>query len=179
MTLWTMYQTHLKDYDLDTVAEITHCPKEQIEQLARDIWETTMPAARSPFTRAKASTTGSTPPRPTAQALLPMMLTGNIGRPGAGVHGWAGSYKAALFQGSAVTGPGFKGWVAEDPFQVTLDENAPARASTPTATRGTRSRPTGTTATARSSSKHPGRVAGSSPARPTCPRPPRRCSSPT
>src|SRR3989338_2564464 len=26
-TLWTLYQTHLKDYDLDTVAEITRAPK--------------------------------------------------------------------------------------------------------------------------------------------------------
>ena len=33
-------------------------------------------------------------------AYLPLMLTGNIGKPGAGCHGWAGNYKAALFQGS-------------------------------------------------------------------------------
>ena len=26
-TLWTLYQVHLKDYDLDTVAEITRAPK--------------------------------------------------------------------------------------------------------------------------------------------------------
>jgi hypothetical protein len=50
------------------------------------------------------------------------MLTGNIGQPGAGCHRWAGNYKAALFQGSAWTGPGFKGCVAEDPFHLTLDE---------------------------------------------------------
>ena len=49
-------------------------------------------------------------------AYLPLMLTGNIGQPGAGCHTWAGNYKAALFQGSPQTGPGFKGWVAEDPF---------------------------------------------------------------
>ena len=57
-------------------------------------------------------------------AYLPLMLTGNIGKPGAGCHAWAGNYKAALFQGSAITGPGFKGWVAEDPFNPNLDENA-------------------------------------------------------
>lgn len=50
-----------------------------------------------------------------------MMLTGNIGKPGAGAAlPWAGNYKAALFQGSPQTG-GFKGWVAEDPFHPNLD----------------------------------------------------------
>ena len=45
------------------VSEITSAPKELIERLAKDI-ATIKPAAR--FTRAKASTTGSTPPRPIA-----------------------------------------------------------------------------------------------------------------
>jgi nitrate reductase alpha subunit len=57
-------------------------------------------------------------------AYLPLLLTGNIGRPGAGCHTWAGNYKAALFQGSKETGPGFKGWVAEDPFHPNLDPSA-------------------------------------------------------
>jgi anaerobic selenocysteine-containing dehydrogenase len=57
-------------------------------------------------------------------AYLPLMLTGNIGQPGAGCHTWAGNYKAALFQGSPWTGPGFKGWVAEDPFEMNLDPKA-------------------------------------------------------
>ena len=52
------------------------------------------------------------------------MLTGNIGKPGAGSHTWAGNYKAALFQGSPWTGPGFQGWVAEDPFHPNLDPKA-------------------------------------------------------
>ncbi len=56
---------------------------------------------------------------------LPLMLTGNIGKPGAGCYTWAGNYKAALFQGSPKTGPGFKGWVAEDPFDPDLDADAP------------------------------------------------------
>src|SRR3990172_8712282 len=33
MTLWAMYTIHLKDYDLDTVHEITHSPKELIQRL--------------------------------------------------------------------------------------------------------------------------------------------------
>ena len=52
------------------------------------------------------------------------MLTGNIGRPGAGVYTWAGNYKSALFQGHPESGPGFKGWIAEDPFEPNLDEAA-------------------------------------------------------
>jgi nitrate reductase alpha subunit len=120
LTLWAMYQEHLKDYDLDSVAEITHAPKDLVLRLANDIatlnpvalhigeginhWFHATLANRAQF--------------------LPLMLTGNIGRPGAGCYTWAGNYKAALFQGSAETGPGFKGWVGEDPFEPNLDENA-------------------------------------------------------
>ena len=123
MTLWSMQLEHLQDYDLDTVSEITHAPKAMIEQLANDIatlepvaihigeginhWFHATLANRAQF--------------------LPLMLTGNIGRPGAGCYTWAGNYKAALFQASPLTGPGFKGWVAEDPFEPNLDENAPGK----------------------------------------------------
>jgi nitrate reductase alpha subunit len=120
MSLWTMYREHLQDYDLDTVAAITHAPKAMIEQLAQDIatlspvalhigeginhWFHATLANRAQF--------------------LPLMLTGNIGKPGAGCYTWAGNYKAALFQASPLTGPGFKGWVAEDPFEPELDPGA-------------------------------------------------------
>ncbi|CAG0935936.1 nitrate reductase / nitrite oxidoreductase, alpha subunit [Thermoflexales bacterium] len=123
LTLWSMYVEHLKDYDLDTVVEITHAPKELVERLANDIatikptaihigeginhWFHATLANRAQF--------------------LPLMLTGNIGTPGAGCYTWAGNYKAALFQGSPQTGPGFKGWVAEDPFEMTLDPQAPGK----------------------------------------------------
>jgi nitrate reductase alpha subunit len=120
LTLWAMYREHLAEYDLDTVAEITHAPKPLIERLANDIatldpvalhigeginhWFHATLANRAQF--------------------MPLMLTGNIGRPGAGCYTWAGNYKAALFQGSAEVGPGFKGWVAEDPFEPNLDPDA-------------------------------------------------------
>jgi nitrate reductase alpha subunit len=123
LTLWAMYREHLADYDLDTVAEITHAPKALIERLANDIatlspvalhigeginhWFHATLANRAQF--------------------LPLMLTGNIGRPGAGCYTWAGNYKAALFQASPLTGPGFKGWVAEDPFEPNLDARAPGK----------------------------------------------------
>jgi nitrate reductase alpha subunit len=123
LTLWAMYKEHLKDYDLDTVADITHAPKDLIVRLAEDIatmspvaihigeginhWFHATLANRAQF--------------------LPLMLTGDIGKPGAGCYTWAGNYKAALFQGAPSVGPGFKGWVGEDPFEPNLDESAPGK----------------------------------------------------
>jgi hypothetical protein len=119
-TLWTLYQTHLKDYDLDTVAEITRSPKELIRRLADDI-ATIKPAAihvgegvNHWFHATEAN----------RAMYLPMMLTGNIGRPGAGVSTWAGNYKSALFQETHWIGPGFNGWIYEDPFDQNLDPAA-------------------------------------------------------
>jgi nitrate reductase / nitrite oxidoreductase, alpha subunit len=123
ITLWSMYREHLEDYDLDTVAQITHAPKNLIEQLANDIatlspvaihigeginhWFHATLANRAQF--------------------LPLMLTGDIGKPGAGCYTWAGNYKAAVFQGSPQSGPGFKGWVGEDPFEPNLEPQAQGR----------------------------------------------------
>jgi nitrate reductase alpha subunit len=120
ITLWAMYEEHLQDYDLDSVADMTLAPKELIVRLAQDIatmepvaihigeginhWFHATLANRAQF--------------------LPLMLTGNIGKPGAGCYTWAGNYKAALFQGAPDVGPGFKGWIAEDPFHPTLDDTA-------------------------------------------------------
>ncbi len=119
-TLWTLYQIHLKDYDIDTVCEITHAPKNLVEQLAEDI-ATLKPVA---IHQGEGINHWFHATEMNRAAYLPLMLTGNIGKPGAGCHTWAGNYKAALFQGSPWTGPGFKGWVAEDPFEPNLDPNA-------------------------------------------------------
>ncbi len=146
MTLWSMYQEHLQDYDLDTVAEITHAPKELIEQLANDIatlepvaihigeginhWFHATLANRAQF--------------------LPLMLTGNIGKPGAGCYTWAGNYKAALFQASPLDRARVSraGW-PKTPSSRTWTRTRTARTSSPTPTPRTKSRPTGTTASAR------------------------------
>ncbi|MBI1801375.1 MAG: molybdopterin-dependent oxidoreductase, partial [Chloroflexi bacterium] len=117
ITLWAMYKEHLKDYDLNTVADITHAPKHLIERLANDI-ATIKPAAIHIGEGVNHWFHATLANR--AQ-FLPLMLTGNVGKPGAGHYTWAGNYKAALFQGSAEVGPGFKGWVAEDPFKPNLD----------------------------------------------------------
>jgi len=120
LTLWSMYKEHLQEYDLDTVADITHAPKHLIERLAEDL-ATIKPAALHIGEGINHWFHATLANR--AQ-FLPMMLTGNIGKPGAGCYTWAGNYKAALFQGSPQTGPGFKGWVAEDPFHPNLDPAA-------------------------------------------------------
>lgn len=120
MTTWVAYREHLKDYDLDTVAEISGAPKELIERLAIDL-ATIKPAAIHIGEGINHWFHATLHNRATH---LPMMLTGNIGVPGAGVYSWAGNYKAALFQASPESGPGFKGWVAEDPFDMNLDPAA-------------------------------------------------------
>ncbi|HLF18705.1 MAG TPA: molybdopterin-dependent oxidoreductase [Candidatus Omnitrophota bacterium] len=119
MTLFSLYKLHLKDYDLDSVVEITHAPKDLIVQLAEDI-ATIKPAA---LHQGEGINHWFHATQMNRAAYLPFMLTGNIGKQGAGVYAWAGNYKAAVFQGSPWTGPGFKGWVAEDPFEPTLDPN--------------------------------------------------------
>ncbi len=116
-TLWELYKIHLKDYDLDSVAEMTHAPKDSIEQLAKDFHEI-KPAAIHIGEGINHWFHATLVNR---AVYLPLMLTGNIGRPGAGNYTWAGNYKAALFQGSAWSGKGFKAWVAEDPFHPDLD----------------------------------------------------------
>jgi nitrate reductase / nitrite oxidoreductase, alpha subunit len=122
-TAWAMYQIHLKDYDLETVSEITAVPKDLMERLAKDI-ATIKPVS---IHQGEGINHWFHATEANRAAYLPIMLTGNIGKPGAGCHGWAGNYKAAVFQGSKLTGPGFKGWVGEDPFEPNLDPAAHGR----------------------------------------------------
>jgi nitrate reductase alpha subunit len=120
MPLFEMYKLHLKDYDLDAVADMTKAPKDLIRQLADD-FATIKPAA---IHSGEGIHHWFHATEVNRAMYLPLMLTGNIGQPGSGAHGWAGNYKAAVFQGSTWSGPGFKGWVAEDPFHPNLDESA-------------------------------------------------------
>jgi len=120
LTLWEAYRDHLRDYDLDTTAEITGAPKELIQRLADDI-ATMKPVSIHTGEGVNHYFHATLHNRAT---YLPLMLTGNIGLPGAGSHSWAGNYKAALFQSTPESGPGFKGWIAEDPFDMNLDEDA-------------------------------------------------------
>jgi len=119
-TTWAAYRIHLADYDLDSVTEMTGSPRELIERLADDIARIKPASAHigegvNHWFHATLANRA---------IYLPFMLTGNIGSPGAGVYTWAGNYKSALFQGHPDSGPGFKGWIAEDPFEPNLDERA-------------------------------------------------------
>ncbi|MCW5943448.1 MAG: molybdopterin-dependent oxidoreductase [Fimbriimonadaceae bacterium] len=124
-TLWEMYKVHLRDYDVDTAHEICSAPKEAILQLARDIgdpenWPIGVHIGEGInhwFHATEAN----------RAICLPMILTGNLGKPGAGFYAWSGNYKAAVFQASPEVGPGFYGWIAEDPFHANLDPGAPAK----------------------------------------------------
>jgi nitrate reductase alpha subunit len=122
-SVWSMYREHLRDYDLETVCQITSCPRALVERLGEDL-ATMKPAA---IHQGEGINHWFHATEMNRAAYLPLMLTGNIGQRGAGCHTWAGNYKAALFQGSAWSGPGFKGWVAEDPFAPELDPAAPGK----------------------------------------------------
>jgi nitrate reductase alpha subunit len=124
LTLWDAYQVHLKDYDLDTVSAITGADKALVERLAQDIWDTTKAGHAVAIHVGEGINHWFHATLCNRAQYLPLMLTGQIGKPGAGCHTWAGNYKAALFQGSLETGPGFLGWIAEDPFHPNLDPNA-------------------------------------------------------
>ncbi|NUN95787.1 MAG: molybdopterin-dependent oxidoreductase [Candidatus Omnitrophica bacterium] len=121
MTTWEGYRLHLKDYDLETASEITGAEKEMIERLARDIWETASRGHSVAVHVGEGINHWFHATLCNRAQYLPLMLTGSIGRPGAGCYTWAGNYKAALFQGAADVGPGFLGWIAENPFAPNLD----------------------------------------------------------
>ena len=120
ITLFDLYKIHLRDFDVKTTADITGAPAHLIERLAKDC-ATIKPAAIHYGEGINHYFHATLHNRAT---YLPLMLTGNIGYHGSGSHTWAGNYKAGNFQGSKWSGPGFKGIIAEDPFQMNLDPHA-------------------------------------------------------
>ncbi len=136
LTLWEMYKVHLRDYDLETTSEITGAPKNLLELLVKDFgrrfWDPNfMGKPRNAYPIAIHYGEGINhyfhATLHNRATYLPLMLLGSIGFPGSGSHTWAGNYKAGNFQGSKWSGPGFKGWVAEDPFNPNLDPTADAK----------------------------------------------------
>jgi nitrate reductase alpha subunit len=117
MTLFDMYKVHLKDFDVKTTADITGSPPHLLERLAKDC-ATIKPVSIHYGEGINHYFHATLHNRAT---YLPLMLTGNIGYHGSGSHTWAGNYKAGNFQGSKWSGPGFKGIIAEDPFDMSLD----------------------------------------------------------
>ncbi|MCC7087190.1 MAG: molybdopterin-dependent oxidoreductase [Pirellulales bacterium] len=124
MTVLEMYKRHLVDYDLKTVEEISGASQELVQRLAKDIWDTTQAGHPVAVHIGEGINHYFHATLHNRASYLPMILTGNIGKHGAGVFTWAGNYKGALFQASPWSGPGISSFIHEDPFQPILDEKA-------------------------------------------------------
>jgi nitrate reductase alpha subunit len=122
MPVYEMYKRHLADYDLKTVEEITGAKGELVERLARDIWETTKAGHPVSLHHGEGTNHYFHATLHNRACHLPLMLTGNFGKHGAGVFTWAGNYKGALLQASPWSGPGVSGYIHENPFEPVLDE---------------------------------------------------------
>ena len=122
MPIFTMYKRHLADYDLKTVEEISGAPAALVRRLAEDIWQTTKAGQPVAIHIGEGINHYFHATLHNRATYLPMLLTGNIGKHGAGVHTWAGNYKGALLQASSWSGPGVGSYTAEDPFHPVLDE---------------------------------------------------------
>jgi nitrate reductase alpha subunit len=118
-----MYKRHLADYDPKTVEEVSGAPAHLVEQLAEDIWKTTESGGPVAIHIGEGINHYFHATLHNRASYLPMMLTGNIGKHGAGVFTWAGNYKGALFQASSWSGPGVGTYTHEDPFRPVLDES--------------------------------------------------------
>jgi len=122
MTIFTMYKRHLADYDLKTVEEISGAPAALVRRLAEDIWTTTKAGHPVAIHLGEGVNHYFHATLHNRATYLPMLLTGNIGKHGAGVFTWAGNYKGALLQASPWSGPGVASYTAEDPFRPVLDD---------------------------------------------------------
>lgn len=124
MPVFEMYHRHLKDYDLKSVEEISGAPQDLVRRLAEDLWNTTQAGGPVSIHIGEGVNHYFHATLHNRASYLPMMLTGNIGKHGAGVYTWAGNYKGALFQASPWSGPGIGSYTQEDPFAPVLDETA-------------------------------------------------------
>lgn len=124
MPIFEMYKRHLADYDLQTVEEISSAPASLVRRLAEDIWTTTQAGHPVAIHVGEGINHYFHATLHNRAAYLPMVLTGNIGKHGAGVFTWAGNYKGALMQASPWSGPGVGAFIHEDPFHPVLDETA-------------------------------------------------------
>jgi nitrate reductase alpha subunit len=122
MPIFEMYKRHLVDYDLKPVQEISGAQPELVHRLAQDIWDTTKAGHPVSIHIGEGINHYFHATLHNRATYLPMILTGNIGKHGAGVYTWAGNYKGALLQASSWSGPGVGSYTHEDPFKPVLDE---------------------------------------------------------
>lgn len=123
MPVLEMYKRHLVDYDPETVEEISGAPAHLVRRLAEDIWKTTQAGGPVAIHIGEGVNHYFHATLHNRASYLPAMLTGNIGKHGAGVFTWAGNYKGALLQASSWSGPGVGSYTHEDPFNPVLDED--------------------------------------------------------
>ena len=97
-------------------------PAALVRRLAEDIWQTTKAGHAVSIHMGEGVNHYFHATLHNRATYLPLILTGNIGKHGAGVYTWAGNYKGALLQASPWSGPGVGSYVYEDPFKPVLDE---------------------------------------------------------
>ncbi|MEX0704363.1 MAG: molybdopterin-dependent oxidoreductase [Planctomycetales bacterium] len=124
MPILEMYKRHLRDYDEKTVEEISGAPAHLVRRLAEDIWKTTEAGHPVAIHVGEGINHYFHATLHNRATYLPLLLTGNIGKHGAGSHTWAGNYKGALFQASPWSGPGVASYTQEDPFAPVMDPQA-------------------------------------------------------
>jgi len=124
MPIFEMYKRHLRDYDEQSVEEISGAAAHLVRRLAEDIWKTTEAGHPVAIHIGEGINHYFHATLHNRASYLPLMLTGNIGFHGAGSYTWAGNYKGALLQASPWSGPGVGSYTAEDPFNPVLDETA-------------------------------------------------------
>jgi nitrate reductase alpha subunit len=122
MPIFEMYRRHLADYDLKTVEEICGAAPALVRRLAEDIWKTSQAGQPVAIHLGEGINHYFHATLHNRATYLPLLLTGNIGKHGAGVYTWAGNYKGALLQASSWSGPGVGSFTQEDPFKPVLDE---------------------------------------------------------
>src|SRR5262245_30828476 len=122
MPIFAMYRRHLADYDLKTVEEISGASAALVRRLAEDIWTTTKAGLPVAIHLGEGVNHYFHATLHNRATYLPMILTGNIGKHGAGVYTSAGNYKGALMQASSWSGPGVGSYTHEDPFKPVLDD---------------------------------------------------------
>ena len=108
-----LQQYIIDNFDPDTVSEITWAPKEGIIQVAREIAKN---SGQTLFAVGMGPNQFFNNDNKDRTIFLLAALTQNIGRVGANVGSYAGNYRAAFFNGLPT-------YIAEDPFNVTVNED--------------------------------------------------------
>ena len=134
MPIFEMYKRHLADYDLKTVEEISGAPAALVRRLAEDIWKTTKAGHPVSIHIGEGINHYFHATLHNRATYLPMILTGNIGKHGAGVFTWAGNYKGALAAGLAVERAGRRRLT---PTKIRSTRCSTRRRGSPTSTCGT------------------------------------------